>query len=175
MPEWAERVITWEEAAEYIAGGTVESLGRLRRSQEQLTTYRAAMDQVPSRGRRQYSGAAAALEAQITRPATLQVRRDYASVADFITITVLERTSRVNGGACAGGRLRASTQLQLTALLTALLGCTHTPTEGKKEAVDGEHGMQQLVWHLNVSGGAVVWHEGVVSARCQAGSQTGVV
>lgn len=28
----------------------------------------------------------------------LQVRQDYASVADFVKITVLDRTSRVNAG-----------------------------------------------------------------------------
>jgi hypothetical protein len=27
----------------------------------------------------------------------------------------------------------------------------HAAAEGKKEAVDSEHGTQQLVWHLNVS------------------------
>jgi hypothetical protein len=29
--------------------------------------------------------------------------------------------------------------------------CCWRPAEGKKEAVDSEHGTQQLVWHLNVS------------------------
>lgn len=48
MPDWAEKVITWDEAREYITGGTVESLGKLRRSEEQLTTYRAFMDKVSS-------------------------------------------------------------------------------------------------------------------------------
>jgi hypothetical protein len=28
--------------------------------------------------------------------------------------------------------------------------CCCCPAEGKKEAVDSEHGAQQLVWHLNV-------------------------
>jgi hypothetical protein len=46
MPDWAEKVITWDEAREYIEGGTVESLGKLRRSEEQLTTYRSFMDKV---------------------------------------------------------------------------------------------------------------------------------
>jgi hypothetical protein len=46
MPEWAEKVITWDEVAQYIEEGTVESLGKLRRSEQQLTTYRAFMDQV---------------------------------------------------------------------------------------------------------------------------------
>jgi hypothetical protein len=38
--------ITWEQAAAWIAEGTVESLGRLRRSEAQLGAYRAAMDKV---------------------------------------------------------------------------------------------------------------------------------
>lgn len=46
MPDWAENVITWDEVAQYIDEGTVESLGKLRRSEQQLTTYRAFMDQV---------------------------------------------------------------------------------------------------------------------------------
>lgn len=48
MPDWSEQVITWDEAREYIEGGTVESLGKLRRSEQQLTTYRAFMDKVGS-------------------------------------------------------------------------------------------------------------------------------
>lgn len=46
MPEWATEVITWDKAREYIEPGTVESLGHLRRSEQQLTTYRAFMDKV---------------------------------------------------------------------------------------------------------------------------------
>jgi hypothetical protein len=46
MPDWAEKVITWDEAREYIEGGTVESLGKLRRSEEQLKTYRSFMGKV---------------------------------------------------------------------------------------------------------------------------------
>lgn len=46
MPDWAENVITWDEVAQYIDEGTVESLGKLRRSEQQLTTYKAFMDQV---------------------------------------------------------------------------------------------------------------------------------
>lgn len=69
MPDWAEKVITWDEAREYIQGGTVESLGKLRRSEQQLTVYRSFMD---------------------------KVKAEYASVADFVKISVLERTSRVN-------------------------------------------------------------------------------
>jgi hypothetical protein len=46
MPEWAEKVITWDEARDYIEGGTVESLGKLKRSEQQLTTYQSFMDKV---------------------------------------------------------------------------------------------------------------------------------
>jgi hypothetical protein len=106
MPEWAERVITWDEAAEYIAGGTVESLGKLRRSEQQLATYRAAMDKVCCvlRGtapgwqavHRRETGAAKHTADCLRH---LQVRQDYASVGDYVKIAVLERTSRVNAGA----------------------------------------------------------------------------
>lgn len=92
MPDWAEKVITWDEVAQYIEEGTVESLGKLRRSEQQLTTYRAFMD---------------------------QVKADYASVADFVKISVLERTSRVNGE----GK--------------------------KEAVDSEQTGAQQLVWHKN--------------------------
>lgn len=46
MPDWAEEVITWEQTRQYIEEGTVESLGKLRRSEQQLTTYRSFMDKV---------------------------------------------------------------------------------------------------------------------------------
>lgn len=46
MPDWAEQVLTWEEVRQYIDEGTVESLGKLRRSEQQLTTYRSFMDKV---------------------------------------------------------------------------------------------------------------------------------
>ncbi|WIA18658.1 hypothetical protein OEZ85_003363 [Tetradesmus obliquus] len=91
MVEWATEVITWDQIREIVKIGTVESLGKLRRSEQQLKTYRAFMD---------------------------KVRQDYASVADFIKISVLDSASKLN-------------------------------SEGKKEAVDSEHGGQQIVWHLN--------------------------
>lgn len=48
MPDWswATEVITWEKAKDYIAGGTVASFAKLRRSEQQLTTYRSFMDKV---------------------------------------------------------------------------------------------------------------------------------
>jgi predicted ATPase len=46
MPEWATEVLTWDQIREIVDIGTVESLGRLRRSEEQLKTYHAFMDKV---------------------------------------------------------------------------------------------------------------------------------
>jgi len=37
---------TWDKAKEYIDEGTVESLGALGRSEEQLVMYRSFMDKV---------------------------------------------------------------------------------------------------------------------------------
>jgi hypothetical protein len=47
MPEWATEVLTWDQIREIVDIGTVESLGRLRRSEQQLKTYHAFMDKVP--------------------------------------------------------------------------------------------------------------------------------
>ncbi|KAF6254300.1 hypothetical protein COO60DRAFT_1542055 [Scenedesmus sp. NREL 46B-D3] len=69
MVAWATEVITWDQIGEIVQIGTVESLGRLRRSEQQLKTYHAFMD---------------------------QVRQDYASVADFIKISVLDSASKLN-------------------------------------------------------------------------------
>lgn len=46
MVEWATEVITWDQIREIVKIGTVESLGKLRRSEQQLKTYRAFMDKV---------------------------------------------------------------------------------------------------------------------------------
>jgi hypothetical protein len=46
MPDWAEQVLTWDEVRRYIEEGTVEALGKLRRSEQQLATYRTFMDKV---------------------------------------------------------------------------------------------------------------------------------
>jgi F0F1-type ATP synthase gamma subunit len=46
MPEWATEVLTWDQIREIVDIGTVESLGRLRRSEQQLKTYHAFMDKV---------------------------------------------------------------------------------------------------------------------------------
>jgi predicted ATPase len=46
MPEWATEVLTWDQIQEIVDIGTVESLGRLRRSEQQLKTYHAFMDKV---------------------------------------------------------------------------------------------------------------------------------
>lgn len=48
MPDWAEEVLKWDDVRQYIEEGTVESLGKLRRSEQQLTTYRSFMDKVSS-------------------------------------------------------------------------------------------------------------------------------
>jgi hypothetical protein len=46
MVEWATEVLTWDQIREIVDIGTVESLGRLRRSEQQLKTYKAFMDKV---------------------------------------------------------------------------------------------------------------------------------
>ena len=46
MPDWATEVLTWDVTKKYIEEGTVESLGHLRRSEQQLKTYRAFMAKV---------------------------------------------------------------------------------------------------------------------------------
>lgn len=102
MPDWAEKVITWDEARQYIEEGTVESLGKLRRSEQQLATYRSFMDKV----------CVCIMLSVVVNPRSyrtgfyrhqlvvslVQVKSEYASVADFVKISVLERTSRVNSG-----------------------------------------------------------------------------
>eukprot|EP00878_Enallax_costatus_P001268 GHUV01001412.1.p1 GENE.GHUV01001412.1~~GHUV01001412.1.p1 ORF type:complete len:207 (+),score=46.43 GHUV01001412.1:94-621(+) len=71
MPDWATEILTWDVTKKYIEEGTVESLGHLRRSEQQLKTYRAFM---------------------------AKVREDYASIADFIKVSVLDRACRINSG-----------------------------------------------------------------------------
>eukprot|EP00882_Tetradesmus_deserticola_P009013 GHRQ01009508.1.p1 GENE.GHRQ01009508.1~~GHRQ01009508.1.p1 ORF type:complete len:174 (+),score=57.52 GHRQ01009508.1:90-611(+) len=89
---WATEVLTWDVVSEIVETGTVESLGRLRRSEQQLKEYHAFMD---------------------------KVRQDFASVPDFIKISVLDSASKLN----AAGKKEAVDSEHGT--------------------------QQQLVWHLN--------------------------
>eukprot|EP00879_Flechtneria_rotunda_P006848 GHRR01007193.1.p1 GENE.GHRR01007193.1~~GHRR01007193.1.p1 ORF type:complete len:171 (+),score=39.38 GHRR01007193.1:585-1097(+) len=65
----ANEVITWQQAKKNIQAHTVESLGKLGRTEADLATYKAHM---------------------------AKVKDEYNSVSDFIKITVLERACRLN-------------------------------------------------------------------------------
>lgn len=105
-------VITWQAASEYIEEGTVESLGKLRRSEQQLTTYRSFMDNV-SRAAGPSCCCCACQQAVAAAPShycfcasllccTRQMKQEYSSVADFIKISVLERACKINAGSASG-------------------------------------------------------------------------
>ncbi|GBF89557.1 hypothetical protein Rsub_02275 [Raphidocelis subcapitata] len=63
--------LDWEQTSALIREGTVESLGKLGRSEEQLRVYRSFM---------------------------AGVKEDYASVADFIKISVFEAAVHITDG-----------------------------------------------------------------------------
>lgn len=84
--------VSWQQAKAIIEDGSVEEMAKLGRNTDQLKVYRAFM---------------------------AKVREDYASVADFIKVSVLERAVRFD------------------------------PGTNKKQAVDMEHESHQCLWRKN--------------------------
>jgi hypothetical protein len=123
--------ITWQQAKAWIEEGTVESLGRLRRSEAQLSAYRTAMDKVRTVGGwRRSLGVGNGRSPPSPDPKHKQVKQQYASVSDYVKASVLGAPTAPN----AEGKLEAT-----TAEPPASANCNG----------NGHAERRRLIWRLN--------------------------
>jgi len=140
--------ITWEQASEWIAEGTVESLGRLRRSAAQLAAYRSSMNKVRAGGSDRasacffpgVSSALFALSHPLPYPTKTQVKQEYASVSDYVKASVLGAPMAPN----AEGKLAAAAASPAAAAAAAKAAAAKAA-----DPTDPKHRGRLVVWRPN--------------------------